>query len=131
AGLDEQAELGAVSRSPRWAIAYKFPPEEVETTVLDIHVQVGRTGAVTPVAVLEPVQVAGSTVRRCTLHNEDEVGRKDVRVGDAVLLHKAGDVIPEIVRVLVDRRPSPPPAEWQMPTRCPACDTELVREEGE
>jgi DNA ligase (NAD+) len=116
AGLDEQAELGAVSRSPRWAIAYKFPPEEVETTVLDIHVQVGRTGAVTPVAVLEPVQVAGSTVRRCTLHNEDEVRRKDVRVGDAVLLHKAGDVIPEIVRVLVDRRPSPPPAEWQMPT---------------
>src|SRR4029077_4468444 len=118
AGLDEQAELGAVSRSPRWAIAYKFPPEEVETTVLDIHVQVGRTGAVTPVAVLEPVLVAGTTVRRCTLHNQDEVRRKDVRIGDHVVLHKAGDVIPEIVRVLVDRRPEPPPPEWSMPPTC-------------
>ena len=105
ASLAEQAELGQISRAPRWAIAYKFPPEEYETQVLDIHVQVGRTGAVTPVAVLEPTLVAGSTVRRCTLHNEDEVARKDVRIGDTVLLHKAGDVIPEIVRVLVDRRP--------------------------
>jgi DNA ligase (NAD+) len=130
ASLAEQAELGQVSRAPRWAIAYKFPPEEYETQVLDIHVQVGRTGAVTPVAVLEPTLVAGSTVRRCTLHNEDEVARKDVRIGDTVLLHKAGDVIPEIVRVLIDRRPKGT-APWQMPEHCPACDTQLVRETGE
>ena len=89
ASLAEQAEIGTISRAPRWAIAYKFPPEEHETQILDIHVQVGRTGAVTPVAVLEPTLVAGSTVRRCTLHNEDEVARKDVRIGDTVLLHKA------------------------------------------
>jgi DNA ligase (NAD+) len=128
--LAEQAELGTISRAPRWAIAYKFPPEEYETQVLDIHVQVGRTGAVTPVAILEPTLVAGSTVRRCTLHNEDEVARKDVRIGDTVLLHKAGDVIPEIVRVLVDKRPADA-VPWQMPEHCPACDTLLVREPGE
>jgi DNA ligase (NAD+) len=125
-----QAELGKVSRSPRWAIAYKFPPEEVETEVLDIAVQVGRTGAVTPVAHLRPVLVAGSTVRRCTLHNEDEVARKDVRIGDTVLLHKAGDVIPEIVRAILEKRPAGS-AAWVMPGRCPACATELVREAGE
>ena len=110
ASLAEQAEIGAISRAPRWAIAYKFPPEEQETQVLDIHVQVGRTGAVTPVAILEPTLVAGSTVRRCTLHNEDEVARKDVRIGDTVLLHKAGDVIPEIVRVILEKRPEGVPA---------------------
>jgi DNA ligase (NAD+) len=125
-----QGELGKVSRSPRWAIAYKFPPEEVETEVLDIAVQVGRTGAVTPVAHLRPVQVAGSTVRRATLHNEDEVARKDVRIGDTVLLHKAGDVIPEIVRPVLERRPGDA-APWQMPNTCPACQSELVREPGE
>ncbi|MDQ2959640.1 MAG: NAD-dependent DNA ligase LigA, partial [Candidatus Dormibacteraeota bacterium] len=128
--LAQQSELGAVSRSPRWAIAYKFPPEEVETTVLDIAVQVGRTGAVTPVAHLHPVVVAGSTVRRATLHNEDEVGRKDVRIGDTVLLHKAGDVIPEIERPILEKRPAEA-QPWVMPNRCPACDFELVREEGE
>jgi DNA ligase (NAD+) len=128
--LAQQAELGKVSRSPRWAIAYKFPPEEVETEVLDIAVQVGRTGAVTPVAHLRPVFVAGSTVRRCTLHNEDEVARKDVRIGDSVLLHKAGDVIPEIVRPLLDKRPKGA-RPWVMPNRCPACDSELVREPDE
>jgi DNA ligase (NAD+) len=128
--LAEQAELGTISRAPRWAIAYKFPPEEYETQVLDIHVQVGRTGAVTPVAILEPTLVAGSTVRRCTLHNEDEVARKDVRIGDTVLLHKAGDVIPEIVRVIVEKRPVDA-VPWQMPEHCPACDSLLVREEGE
>jgi DNA ligase (NAD+) len=128
--LAEEAELGTISRAPRWAIAYKFPPEEYETQVLDIHVQVGRTGAVTPVAILEPTLVAGSTVRRCTLHNEDEVARKDVRIGDTVLLHKAGDVIPEIVRVLVDKRPADA-APWQMPEHCPACESLLVREPGE
>src|SRR4029077_9775461 len=100
-----QQELGTIARSPRWAIAYKFPPEERETRVLDIAVQVGRTGAVTPVAMLEPVQLAGYTVRRSTLHNEDEVARKDVRVHDTVLVHKAGDVIPEIVRVILEKRP--------------------------
>jgi DNA ligase (NAD+) len=111
-------------------MAYKFPPEEHETQVLDIHVQVGRTGAVTPVAILEPTLVAGSTVRRCTLHNEDEVARKDVRIGDTVLLHKAGDVIPEIVRVILDKRPKDA-KPWQMPEHCPACDSLLVREQGE
>ncbi len=130
ASLAEQAEVGTISRAPRWAIAYKFPPEEHETQVLDIHVQVGRTGAVTPVAVLEPTLVAGSTVRRCTLHNEDEVARKDVRIGDTVLLHKAGDVIPEIVRVILEKRPKS--AEpWEMPDHCPSCDSLLVREQGE
>jgi len=130
ASLAEQAELGTISRAPRWAIAYKFPPEEHETQVLDIHVQVGRTGAVTPVAILEPTLVAGSTVRRCTLHNEDEVARKDVRIGDTVLLHKAGDVIPEIVRVILEKRPKDAPP-WQMPEHCPACESLLVREQGE
>jgi DNA ligase (NAD+) len=128
--LAEQAELGTISRAPRWAIAYKFPPEEYETQVLDIHVQVGRTGAVTPVAILEPTLVAGSTVRRATLHNEDEVARKDVRIGDTVLLHKAGDVIPEIVRVIVEQRPADS-IPWQMPEHCPACESLLVREPGE
>jgi DNA ligase (NAD+) len=130
ASLAEQEELGQISRAPRWAIAYKFPPEEYETQVLDIHVQVGRTGAVTPVAILEPTLVAGSTVRRATLHNEDEVARKDVRIGDTVLLRKAGDVIPEIVRVLIEKRPTSSNA-WQMPEHCPACETLLVREPGE
>jgi DNA ligase (NAD+) len=128
--LAAQAELGAVSRSPRWAIAYKFPPEEAETVVEDIRVQVGRTGTITPVAALEPVLVAGSTVRRCTLHNEDEVARKDVRVGDHVVLHKAGDVIPEIVRVITDKRPKSAKA-WKPPKKCPSCQEPLVREEGE
>jgi DNA ligase (NAD+) len=127
---EQQAELGAVSRSPRWAIAYKFPPEERETKVLDIFVNVGRTGTCTPVAALEPVLIAGSTVQRCTLHNEDEVARKDVRVGDTVLVHKAGDVIPEIVRVVLEKRP-PDARPWAVPTRCPVCGSELVREEGE
>ena len=130
ASLGLQEELGAVARSPRWAIAYKFPPEEVETVVLDIIVSVGRTGAATPVAVLEPALVAGSTVRRATLHNEDEVARKDIRIGDTVLLHKAGDVIPELERPLLEKRPDGA-LPWRMPERCPSCDTVLVREEGE
>ena len=130
APLALQEELGAVARSPRWAIAYKFPPEEVETVVLDIIVSVGRTGAATPVAVLEPALVAGTTVRRATLHNEDEVARKDIRIGDTVLLHKAGDVIPEIAGVILERRPKGAKA-WMMPDRCPACDQPLEREEGE
>jgi DNA ligase (NAD+) len=128
--LDQQAELGAVSRSPRWAIAYKFPPEEKEAHVEDIRVQVGRTGAATPVALLSPTVLAGTTVRRATLHNEDEVARKDVRIGDTVILHKAGDVIPEIVHVVEQKRPRGA-TPWRMPDRCPSCGAELVREEGE
>jgi len=126
----DQVELGAVSRSPRWAIAYKFPPEERETVVLDIGVNVGRTGTCTPVAFLEPVRVAGSVVRRCTLHNEDEVARKDIRVGDTVVLHKAGDVIPEIVRVVGEKRPAAS-EPWVFPARCTDCASLLVRQEGE
>lgn len=128
--LDQQAELGFVARSPRWAIAYKFPPEEAETVVEDILVQVGRTGVVTPVAVLRPVIVGGVTVRRATLHNEDEVARKDVRIGDTVIVHRAGDVIPEIVRVVLEKRP-PDAQPWRMPDRCPACGGPLEREPGE
>jgi len=130
ASLAVQQELGAVARSPRWAVAFKFPPEEVETVVEDIIVSVGRTGAATPVAVLRPVLVAGTTVRRATLHNEDEVARKDVRIGDTVLLHKAGDVIPEVVRPLLEKRPAEA-QPWRMVDACPACGSELVREEGE
>jgi len=128
--LAEQAELGSVARSPRWAIAFKFPPEQAHTVVLDIAVQVGRTGAVTPVGILEPVAIAGSTVRRCTLHNEDEVARKDVRVGDTVLLHKAGDVIPEIIAVDSKLRPDGS-IPWRMPASCPACGSPLMREPDE
>ena len=102
--VDLQERLGMVSRAPRWAVAYKFPPEQVETVVEDIVPYVGRTGTLTPVAHLPPVKVAGSTVARATLHNLDEVRRKDVRIGDRVVLHKAGDVIPEVVRVIVEAR---------------------------
>ena len=128
--LEKQESLGATSKSPRWAIAYKFPPEEKTTTVVDIQVGVGRTGALTPVAVLEPVLVAGSTVTHATLHNEDEAKRKDVRIGDRVLVHKAGDVIPEIVRVIVDARTGRE-KPFHMPDRCPVCSAEVLREPGE
>ena len=130
ASLAQQMEAGAVSRSPRWAIAFKFPPEERESVIEDIKVYIGRTGTATPVAWLSPTVLAGTTVRRATLHNEDEVARKDVRVGDTVILHKAGDVIPEVVRVLTDRRHPGTPV-WEPPLDCPACGSELVREEGE
>ncbi|MFN2464417.1 MAG: NAD-dependent DNA ligase LigA [Candidatus Dormibacteria bacterium] len=126
----QQEELGFVSREPRWAIAYKFPPEQAETLLRDIMVNTGRTGAVTPFAVLEPVFVAGSTLSLATLHNEDEVARKDVRIGDTVVVHKAGDVIPEVIGPVLARRPSGA-APWQMPKTCPRCDTALVRKEGE
>ena len=99
-----QKKLGQTTRNPRWAIAFKFPPEEKTTRVLNIKVSVGRTGALTPVAVLEPVFISGSTVSSATLHNEDEIKKKDVRIGDWVLVHKAGDVIPEIVKVIKERR---------------------------
>lgn len=126
---DQQERLGLVARAPRWAIAFKYPPEEVETVVEEIVPYVGRTGTLTPVAHLRPVKVAGSTVARATLHNLDEVRRKDVRIGDHVILHKAGDVIPEIVRSLPEKRTG---AErvFEMPERCPVCGTPVVRDEG-
>jgi len=127
---DQRRRLGAVSRTPRWAVAWKFPAEEEATTVEDIFVSVGRTGALTPVAALKPVHVGGVTVSRATLHNEDELRRKDVRVGDRVFLRRAGDVIPEIVRVIPESRP-PDSKPWEMPKQCPACGTPVVREEGE
>jgi DNA ligase (NAD+) len=128
--LGLQDELGADSRTPRWAIAFKFPPEERETTVLDIQVSIGRTGVATPVAVLEPVLVAGSTVERATLHNEDQVRAKDIRLGDRVLIRKAGEVIPEVVRMVLERRASDS-RPFEMPAKCPVCGQELVREPGE
>lgn len=128
--LAQQRALGATSKSPRWAIAFKFPPEEKTTRVLDIQVGVGRTGALTPVAVLEPVFVSGSTVSHATLHNEDEARRKDVRIGDRVLVHKAGDVIPEIVKVITEERTGEE-KPFSMPDRCPVCGAKAVREEGE
>jgi DNA ligase (NAD+) len=127
--FDQQRALGMVSRAPRWAIAYKFPPEQVETRVEDIVPYVGRTGTLTPVAHMTPVKVAGSTVERATLHNLDEVRRKDIRIGDWVVLQKAGDVIPEVVRPYVDRRTGEERI-FEMPERCPVCGTPIVRDEG-
>lgn len=125
-----QNELGYTARAPRWAIAYKFPPEEKTTLLRDITVQVGRTGALTPVAELDPVLVAGSTVARATLHNEDEIHRKDVRVGDTIIIRKAGDVIPEVLGPILSLRPAGAEV-WRMPTTCPSCGSPTVREEGE
>ncbi|MEY8315023.1 NAD-dependent DNA ligase LigA [Adlercreutzia muris] len=125
-----QAAMGFTARAPRWAIAFKFPPEEKTTQLLDITVQVGRTGALTPVAELEPVSVAGSTVARATLHNLDEVHRKDVRVGDTVIVRKAGDVIPEVLGPVLALR-SPEARIWEMPSACPSCGSPVVRDEGE
>ena len=127
--FDQQERLGMVARAPRWAIAYKFPPEQVETVLEDIVPYVGRTGTLTPVAHMRPVRVAGSTVARATLHNLDEVRRKDLRIGDWVVLQKAGDVIPEVVRSIPERRTG---AErgFEMPAACPVCGTTVVRDEG-
>lgn len=128
--LPLQRELGFVSKAPRWAIAHKFPAQEEMTTVLDIEFQVGRTGALTPVARLEPVFVGGVTVSNATLHNIDELHRKDVRVGDTVIVRRAGDVIPEVVSVVKRRRPKKT-TEVSLPESCPVCDSHIVREEGE
>lgn len=125
-----QERLGTKARSPRWALAYKFAATQETTRVLDILVNVGRTGAVTPMAVMEPVEVGGVTVSRATLHNEDEVARKDVRVGDTVLIQRAGDVIPEVVKVILEER-LPDAKPFQMPTRCPVCGAGLIRPPGE
>lgn len=125
-----QRELGQVSRAPRWAIAYKYPALQVETLVEDIVVQVGRTGAVTPLAILQPVSVGGVTVSRATLHNQDEIDRKDVRVGDTVVIQRAGEVIPEVVRVVTEKRKEDS-QPFRIPTDCPSCGTPLARPEGE
>jgi DNA ligase (NAD+) len=125
-----QRRLGATSHAPRWAIAYKFPPEERTALLTKIDVHTGRTGKITPFAVLEPVQVAGVTITYATLHNEDEIRRKDVRKGDTVIVRRAGDVIPEIVGPVLSKRPKSARL-WRMPKRCPSCGTELVRSEGE
>jgi len=129
--LEDQRTLGFVSRAPRFALAHKFPAEEALTTVQAIEVQVGRTGAITPVARLVPVSVGGVTVTNATLHNEDEVRRKDVRVGDTVIVRRAGDVIPEVLGVVLERRPTPEPAVYTLPATCPVCGSHVVREEGE
>jgi len=128
--LSLQERLGTKARSPRWALAYKFTATQATTRVKDIVVNVGRTGAITPMAVMEPVEVGGVTVSRATLHNEDEVARKDVRVGDTVLIQRAGDVIPEVVKVILEKRPKDS-KPFRMPSRCPVCDTPLVRPPGE
>jgi len=127
---DLQQRLGFVTREPRWAVAHKYPAQEMLTTVEAIEVQVGRTGAITPVARLAPVFVGGVTVTNATLHNEDEVRRKDVRVGDTVIVRRAGDVIPEVVAVVAERRPADT-RPFVMPSRCPVCDSHVVREPGE
>lgn len=127
---DQQQELGNTVKAPRWSIAYKFPAEEVMTKVLDIDLTVGRTGVVTPTAILEPVQVAGTTVQRATLHNENIIREKDIRIGDAVIIRKAGDIIPEVKQVLFDQRPEGL-EPFTMPTHCPACGSELVRIDDE
>ncbi|HET7026748.1 MAG TPA: NAD-dependent DNA ligase LigA [Candidatus Limnocylindrales bacterium] len=127
--FDQQERLGIVSRAPRWAIAFKFPPEQVETVVEDIVPYVGRTGTLTPVAHLVPTKVAGSTVARATLHNLDEVRRKDIRIGDHVILQKAGDVIPEVVRPLPEKRTGDERV-YEMPATCPVCGTPIAHDEG-
>ncbi len=128
--LDLQNRLGTTARSPRWALAFKFPPETAKTVVEAIEVQVGRTGVLTPVAHMKPVSVGGVMVHRATLHNEDEVRRKDVRVGDTVIIQRAGDVIPEVVRVLKEKRPQGA-VPFSMPETCPVCGSEVVRLPGE
>lgn len=125
-----QEALGFTSRAPRWAIAFKFPPEEKQTVLREIRIQVGRTGVLTPVAEFDPVTVAGSTIARATLHNLDEIRRKNVRAGDTIIVHKAGDVIPEVVGPVLSLRPADA-VEFQMPTTCPSCGSPVIQEEGE
>jgi DNA ligase (NAD+) len=128
--LEQQKALGTTAKSPRWAIAFKFPAEEVVTILKEIELSVGRTGVVTPTAILEPVRVAGTTVQRASLHNEDLIREKDIKIGDHVVIKKAGDIIPEVVNVLEEKRTGDE-QEFSMPTHCPECESELVRLEGE
>src|SRR4030066_337223 len=125
-----QTKLGGLSRSPRWAIAWKFPPQQEQTQILDIQVNVGRTGALTPVAILKPVRVGGVEVRRVTLHNEDEMRKKDVRIGDIVIIQRAGDVIPEVVSVIISARTGKE-RKFHFPEKCPVCGSKVERAEGE
>ncbi len=128
--LELQKAAGETSKAPRWATAYKFAAKQATTIIKEISVQVGRTGALTPVAELEPVELAGSTIKRATLHNEDEIRRKDIRLGDTVLIEKGGDVIPKVVKVIVEKRKTGAPG-FIMPSRCPMCGSEVFREDGE
>lgn len=128
--IEQQDEMGYTQKSPRWAIAYKFPAEEVVTTLQDIELSIGRTGVVTPTAILDPVRVAGTTVSRASLHNEDLIHERNIRIGDSVVVKKAGDIIPEVVKSITERRPEGT-LPYSMPTHCPSCDHELVRIEGE
>lgn len=128
--LNQRERMGFTAKFPRWAVAYKFPAEEQETLVEGISLEVGRTGAVTPSADLRPVRIAGTTVKRATLHNEDNIRAKDVRIGDTVIVRKAGEIIPEVVRVVLEKRPADL-VPWEFPKSCPTCGTELVRPEGE
>src|SRR5262249_39747637 len=128
--LEQQRRLGATAHHPRWAIAYKFAARQATTRVREITINVGKTGALTPTAKLDPVELAGVTVSNVSLHNEDEIRRKDVRVGDTVLIERAGDVIPYLVHVVIAQRP-PDTAPFAMPTHCPACGAAAFRPEGE
>ena len=128
--LKQREELGTTTKTPKWAVAYKYPPEKKETIIKDIIVQVGRTGAITPMAILEPVEVAGSTISKTTLHNEDFIIEKDIKIGDHVYIQKAGDVIPEVVDVLKEKRTGKEKT-FKMPIKCPVCGSDTVREEGE
>lgn len=128
--LDVQSELGAVGREPRWAIAFKFPPVQATTVLRSIEVNVGRTGSLNPFAVLEPVQVGGVTISQATLHNEDDIRRKDIRVGDTVLVHRAGEVIPQVIGPILSKRPADA-APYELPKECPVCHSPVVRTEGE
>jgi DNA ligase (NAD+) len=127
--LDLQTRLGEISRSPRWALAFKFQPKQETTKILDIIVQVGRTGALTPVAVMEPVKVGGVEVSRATLHNQDEIDKKDVRVGDTVVIQRAGDVIPEVVQVITSKRKGTE-KKFRIPSKCPVCGAEVIKDEA-
>lgn len=128
--IEDREILGATAKSPRWATAYKFPPEQKATRILDVEVQVGRTGVLTPTAILEPVFISGSTVARATLHNQDNIDTKDIRIGDTVIIQKAGEIIPEVVKVVTEQRTGEERA-YHIPLICPECGTEVVREEGE
>lgn len=128
--LSDQDRMGATGKSPRWAVAYKFAPEQAETTIEEIEVQVGRTGVLTPVAKLQRVSLAGSAISRATLHNEEEISRKDIRIGDRVIIEKGGDVIPKVVRVIQSKRPKNS-KKWEMPEECPICSSKVIRKEGE
>lgn len=128
--LHVQGELGAVGREPRWAIAFKFPPMQATTRLLDIGINVGRTGSLNPYAILEPVRVSGVTVRQASLHNEDDVRRKDIRIGDTVLVQRAGEVIPQVIGPILNKRP-PEAKPYELPKTCPVCGSEVIRPEGE